>query len=64
MKGRCWSPLDDGPDFDVPRPEVFEIENPVIGRLFDPDGEVIFEIYERSSVTFGFCRPEEETDDE
>lgn len=36
--------------------EVTETDNPVIGQLYGPDGEVLFELRERRTVPFGYRR--------
>lgn len=54
-------PFDDDPDSDTGiapwpagAPEVTETENPVIARLYGPDGAIFAEVRERRTVPFGY----------
>lgn len=42
-------------EFDVPAPELWESENPIVGMLFGPDGKVLSEIRSRPSARFGYA---------
>lgn len=49
---------DDGEEWpDPPQPDLYVSDNPVIGVILGPDGDVLVEVRERPDVPFGFQPP-------